>query len=268
MRNVLKYEFKMMSKSFVVWSISILLVLYIMMAFFPVFSKDMDMIDKIVANYPPELLKAFGMSSEMSLATVLGYFAFTFAMVQLALSVQAANYGFSILSIEEREFTADFLITKPVSRQQILLAKFLAACFILTLTNLVTWVGAFTAIEWFRDGKAYDTDSLVALLSTVALFQLFYISVGMFLSLLMKRIRNVLSFSLSIAFGTYILNALRGIVGGTTLGLFSPFYYFEPNRILSQGHLDMPWIYGSFTVSVFMLLLTSKLYAKRDIAAL
>ena len=141
MLNVLKYEFKMMQKSLIAWSISILLILYVMMVFFPVFSKDMAMIDKMMANYPPELLKAFGMSSDMSLATVLGYFAFTFAMVQLALSVQAANYGFSILSIEEREFTADFLITKPVSRQQILFAKFIASCLILTLTNLITWMG-------------------------------------------------------------------------------------------------------------------------------
>lgn len=268
MLNVFKYEFKMMQKSLIVWSLSILMILYVMMVFFPVFSKDMDMIDKMMANYPPELLKAFGMSSEMSLATVLGYFSFTFAMVQLALSVQAANYGFSILSIEEREFTADFLITKPVSRKQILFAKFMASCLVLTLTNAITWIGSYTAIELFREGKPYDLTALVSLLFTILFFQFFFLAVGMFLSVLMKRVRNVLTFSLSIAFGTYILNALRGIVGGTTLGLLSPFYYFEPSRILSQGHLDMPWVLGSFATSLILLALTVQLYTKRDIASL
>lgn len=268
MLNVFKYEFKMMQKSLLVWSISILMILYVMMVFFPVFSHDVALIDNMMANYPPELLKAFGMSSEMSLATVLGYFSFTFAMVQLALSVQAANYGFSILSIEEREFTADFLITKPVSRNQILFAKFITACVILTLTNVITWIGSFTAITWFRDGKPYESDHLVYLLTTIFFFQLFYLAIGMFLSVLMKRVRNVLTFSLSIAFGTYILNALRGIVGGTTLGLLSPFYYFEPSRILSQGHLDLPWVIGSFAASLIMLALTVKFYNKRDIASL
>ena len=43
------------------------------------------------------------------------------------IALQAANYGYSLVSVEERELTADFLLSKPVGRVQILTSKLLAA---------------------------------------------------------------------------------------------------------------------------------------------
>ena len=63
----------------------------------------------------------------IDLATVLGYFGLVFLFVQLCLAIQAANYGFALVSVEEREWTADFLLAKPVGRSQIMTSKLLAA---------------------------------------------------------------------------------------------------------------------------------------------
>ena len=268
MGNIFKYEFKMYAKSIIIWAISIILLLVIFMAFYPAFSKDASMLDKMLANYPPELLKAFGMSGTLSLATVLGYFAFIFTFLQLCLAVQAANYGFSILSIEEREFTADYLMSKPVSRSQIVIAKFCAALLALTITNAVAWAGSFLAIDLFRDGKAYDVDHLILLLSTIILFQLFFLTVGMVISVMVRRIRSVLSFSLGLAFGTYILNTVRAIVGGETLGYFSPFYHFDPAVILDKGTLNLPMVSISVLVGILAIVATFVLYTRRDINSL
>lgn len=268
MGNVFKYEFRMYAKSILIWVINIILLLVIFMAFFPAFSSDASIVDKMLENYPPELLKAFGMAGTLSLATVLGYFAFIFTFLQLCLSVQAANYGFSILSVEEREFTADFLMSKPVSRSQILIAKFGAALLALTITNAFAWIGSFLAITLFRDGKPYDVDHLILLLLTILLFQLFFLTVGMVLSVMVKRIRSVLSFSLGLAFGTYILNTVRAIVGGETLGYFSPFYHYDPAVILEKGTLNSPMVSLSIAVSVIAIIATFVLYTKRDINSL
>jgi ABC-2 type transport system permease protein len=150
---IYKYELKMYGKSIMIWGASIFSLLIMFMAFYPTFGSDVALVDKMMENYPPELLKAFGMSGGLSLSTVLGFFVFTFAMIQLLLGVQAANYGFSFLSVEERELTADFLMTKPVSRRYIIISKFLAALTALTITNIITWIGSFAAVEMFRDGN-------------------------------------------------------------------------------------------------------------------
>ncbi len=268
MGNVFKYEFKMYAKSILIWVASIVLLLVSFMAFFPAFSTDATLLDKMLENYPPELLKAFGMGGTLSLATVLGYFAFIFTFLQLCLAVQAANYGFSILSVEEREFTADYLMSKPVSRQQILIAKFSAALCALTLTNASAWIGSFLAITLFQDGKSYEVDKLILLLATIVLFQLFFLTVGMVISVMVRRIRNVLSFSLGLAFGTYILNTVRAIVGGETLGYFSPFYHFDPAVILEKGNLNIPMVSISVSVVILSIIATFALYSRRDINSL
>ncbi len=74
------------------------------------------------------------------MATVLGFYGFVFLFVQLCLAIQAGNYGFGLVSIEESELTADFLLSKPVSRAQILTGKLLAALTSLLVTALVLWV--------------------------------------------------------------------------------------------------------------------------------
>lgn len=268
MLNIFKYEFKMNIKSILIWSIALICVTFMLMVFYPAFSSDMTLLDKMMENYPKELLKAFGMAGSLSLADVLGYFAFIFTFLQLMLAIQASNYGFSILSIEEREFTADFLMSKPVSRTRIVTAKFLAAFFSLTICNMVTWAASFSAIELFKDGHSYELKPILILLSSIVLFQLFFLTLGMVISVLVKRVRNVLSFSLGLSFGMYILNTIRAIVGGEILGILTPFYHLEPNYILEHAHYQFPLAMIPVAVIIGSILVTYSLYTKRDIDSL
>ena len=71
---------------------------------------------EMMSSFPKELLIAFGMV-DMDWSTILGFFGLVFVFVQICLAIQAANYGFSLVSIEETEWTADFLLSKPVSRK-------------------------------------------------------------------------------------------------------------------------------------------------------
>ena len=75
-----------------------------------------------------------------------------FLFCQICLAIQASNYGFSLVSIEERELTADFLLAKPIGRGKILTAKLLAALAALTITNLSVWASSFFVINLIRDG--------------------------------------------------------------------------------------------------------------------
>lgn len=268
MMNIFKYEFKMYFHSIIIWSVSIAAIAFLMMSFFPTFGSDAGMVEKIMENYPEEMLKAFGMNGGLSLSSVLGYLVFIFAFVQLCFAIQAANYGFSILSIEEREFTADFLISKPVSRVAILSAKFFAALLALIITDIIASISFLLAVELFKDGQSYDQNHLWMLLSSIIFFQLFFLSIGMVVSVLMKRIRSVLSFSLGISFGTYILNAIGAIIGGKTLSYFSPFSHFEAGYILEFGKYDMKLVPISIIVISVSLVITYILYPKRDIHSL
>lgn len=268
MMNIFKYELKMYRSSILVWSLSIAGLMILFMAFYPSFGADAELMEKMLSNYPEEFLKAFGMVGGLSISSVLGYFSFVFAFMQLCFAVQSANYGFSFLSVEERELTADFLMSKPVSRQSILISKFLAALVSLTITNIVFFGATFLSLALFDEGKGYDVSKVVLALLTVPVFQLFFMTVGMIISVSLRKIRSVLSFSLSLAFGMYILNAMRAIVGGDLLGLLSPYYHFEVGYIIEHGRYN----YGMASISVGVIIVSAVasyiLYMKRDIYSL
>ena len=113
-------------KSVITWSVAIAVLIFVFVSLFSSFAADAELLNEMLANFPEELLIAFGMTG-LDLSTVLGFFSFAFLFAQICLAIQAANYGFSLVSIEERELTADFLLAKPVGRTQILTSKLLAA---------------------------------------------------------------------------------------------------------------------------------------------
>jgi len=139
----------------VTWSIAVIAIIFLMMSIFSSFAEDAALMEETLASFPPELLAAFGMT-DLDMASVLGYFSFIFVFVQICLAIQAANYGFSLVSVEERELTADFLLAKPVGRNQIMTSKLLSALTALAITNIVVWITSLAAINLFRDGREYD----------------------------------------------------------------------------------------------------------------
>lgn len=265
--NVYLFEMKKSIKTILIWSFSAVGFLIMYNAFYPSLSAETGFMDAIMANYPEEMLKAMGMTG-LSLSTVLGYFSFIMTFVYLMLAIQSANYGFSILSEEERDLTADFLMSKPVSRTHIFLSKFFAAFTGLIITNIFVWGGSFLSIELFRDGNNYDLKTFIMILSVVILFQLFFLSIGMIISVSLKKIKSVLPYSMGLSFGLYMIGALRGIIGGDLLGIFTPFYHFESAYIAKNTAYNMPMVIISCAIIIVSLIGSYVLYLKRNIHSL
>jgi len=263
--NILAFEFKKYLGSLAVWIASIVVLLSLFMAFYPVLARDAAMLDVVLEHYPEELLKAFGMGGELSLATVAGFFAFAFAFAQLVIATQAAYYGFHFMSVEERELTADFLYSKPISRAGIIRAKYSAAALALLATNVGVWGGSFLAIAWFRNGATYELWPLVSLLLTVPLFQLAFFSIGFLTTAVTKKVTGVIGPAVGVAFVLYMLNALRRIVGGELLGLVSPYRHFDPNYILLDGKWDLVFVAISIVFIIVANIIAVRLYLKRDL---
>jgi ABC-2 type transport system permease protein len=264
--NIFRHEFLSRLKSVAIWcgAMSFLLIFYY--AMFPIFSENAALMNQFLANYPQELRVAFGMDG-MDLSTVLGFLSFVFVFVQLCLAIQASNMGFGLVSIEENELTADFLLSKPVSRTQVLNSKLAAALAGLVLTNAVVWIASFTGIELFRGERAYDASLLTLILSSTLLFQLCFLCFGLVISLLVKRVRSVTPFGLGLGFGAYILNAFSGVFGDVALELITPFKHFNiPDMILNEG-FDLPLVGLNLAASLLALAVSYWLYVRRDIPA-
>ena len=262
--NIYKHEFKMKINSVITWSLAIALLIFIYLSIYPSFARDSELLNDVLSSFPEEFLIAFGMT-DMDWSTILGFFGIVFLFTQICLSIQAANYGFSLVSVEETDLTADFLLAKPVGRTKILTSKLLAAITGLTITNLVVWISSFVFLRMYSEGGQFETKPVLLLMLSIVIFQLFFLTVGMLISLLVKRVRSVTPYSMALAFGMYVMNAFGGMIGEDKLEIISPFKHFDPSYILKNGSYDLPLVLISVVTIVISISGSYVLYLKRNI---
>ncbi len=266
--NIFKQEFKMKIKSTIIWSLSMGSFMVFYMAFYPAMAKDAVAFESIMNSFPKEMLLALGLSETLSLASLMGYFALTFTMVQLAIAIQSAIYGVSILSEEERELTADFLLSKPVSRSEIYLSKLFAAIANLLISAITVGVSMFVALALFNGNTTFNFSSVIMLVLTIPIFQLVFLSVGMLVSLMMKKVRSVLSLAMGLSISLYVINSVSSIIDNNILALLSPFYYFEANHILVERSYNLSLLVLAIMIIITSLATSYYLYINKDISTL
>lgn len=264
--NIYRHELRIRLRSVIIWSLAVMGLLIIYFSFFSVFADQAALMNEMMDKFPPQMTAAFGLD-RMDLSSVMGYYSFIFLLVQLCLAIQASNYGFGLVSIEESELTADFLLTKPISRTRVLTNKLLAALTSLTITNLAVWVSSFAAIALFRGEHEYEPSTLFLLLLSIVIFQLFFLSVGLVISLLVKRVRSVTPYALGLGFGMYVLSAFSGLLGDISLELITPFKHLDAAFIVQNGAYDGPLVLLNLTVSLVAVAFSYRLYLRRDISA-
>ncbi len=262
--NIFKHEFKMRLRSVIIWSLSAVGMSLLYLSIFPSFAQDAALIQQTMDAFPPELMAAFGMV-DIDFASIMGFFTFVYLFLQILLAIQAANYGVGLVSIEERELTADFLMTKPVARVQIMNSKLLAALANLAVTQAAVWIGSFVFVNMFKGDSPVDNGKLILMLAGLIVFQLFFLFVGLAISLLVRRVRSVTPYGMGLGFGMYALSAFGDLLGESKLELLTPFKHFSPNYVVKNGRFDTPLVLISIVVIVVAAAASYWLYLRRDI---
>jgi ABC-2 type transport system permease protein len=266
--NIFKFELRMMKKSIFLWAFFVPFGLVFYMLFFPMMQGDTETFQSLMDGFPDEFLAFFGMSPELPVFSLLGYFGLSFGMIQIPLAIQASNYGFHILSVEERELTADFLLSKPITRGKILVFKCLAAFTGLTIVNIAVWISSILILLVIKGDESPNFMNVNLVLSTTVFFQLVFFSIGLLISVSIKKVGSVLSFSMALGFGLYLLSSFGSILSSNMFKVLSPYSHFDPGYILINGHYDWGLAIISFLVILIAFPLSYLLYKNRNIASL
>lgn len=261
--NILRHELKANLKSTVIWLLSLGGMFLVFMAFYPMIKSDLDTFTKLMENFPPAMKAIFGIAME-NFANPVGYYGFVFTYTALLGAIQAMNLGVGILSKETRERTADFLMTKPVSRPQILTMKLLAALTLLLVTDAVYTLVSYPAVRGFSDG---DFENGRFLLINLSLFflQLIFFSVGLAVSSAAKKIKAVLPVSLGLVFGFFAVSAFAVTSKEDKLRYLTPFQYFKADSIALEGRYETAFAVTGLFVVLAGITASYILYKRRDI---
>lgn len=262
--NIFLHELKAYRKSVIIWSCSmaVLAVMYIFI--FNGVSSDIAAFQAVLNNMPEVLRKALSIYVE-GISNFVGFFSVVYVYIALCGGIQAMNLGTSIISKEVREKTADFLLTKPVSRKKILTSKLLAALASLVITNVIYL--AITVPATITVKSEFSMKIFLMISITIFFVQLMFMALGVIVSVIIGKIKSVISISLSTVFGFFIIGSLGSIIGDTTVRYLSPFKYFDTVYIIKNSAYETSFIVVGIIFIIAAILASYVVYVKKDVHA-
>lgn len=263
--NIFTHELKAYRKSTMIWITSLIAVMVLFMSMFPLFANDAEQFTKLLQGYPESVRNAFGIDLE-NLFSILGFYCYALTFILLIGAIQAMNLGTSIVSKEVREKTADFLLTKPVTRYQILTAKLLAAFASLVITNII-YITAAVIVASLVKIEDFSMTLFLLLSLTLLFVQLIFLAIGIVASVMAKRIKSVLTVSLATVFSFYFIGMIGGTTGEESMRFLSPFKYFDTTYILKNSGYEISYFIVAAAIIVIAIAASYVVYAKKDIHA-
>ena len=268
--NILRQEWRMGSKSLIIWIASLISTMVLFMLFYAPLAQDLSNFLELIKGFPKEFADAFGISN-LNYGGIISFYSFIMTYVLLAGSVQAMNLGVSVLSAEFRDKTADFLYAKPVTRTRIITWKLLTTVLQLLLTNLCFGLASWFVLRLVNQASNHETIDfgLFTLLSGALFFlQVFFASIGLLVSVALKRIRTVLPISLGVVFFFYILYLLNETLQNVHLAYLSPFSYFKMGDILVNQAYQANYMVSFSILILVCVAATFVVYTRKDLPSI
>jgi len=263
--NVFLHELKSYRKSTIVWAISIALMTIFFLSLYPSFSSNASLVKKILEGYPEPVRKAFGISID-DITNFLGFYSYVFSYVVLCGAIQAMNYGISAISKEIKLKTADFLMTKPVRRDEILTSKLFASLISLIITDIIYLVTAFITAESVAK-ESFNIKLFFMISVTLFFVEVIFMSIGVLISAVVGKIKSTISLSLGVVFTFYIIGMLQATLNDKTMKYITPFKYFDAGYIIKNSSYDMTFVIIFLFIVIVSILLSYVFFFKRDIYA-
>lgn len=265
-RNLFLMEMKRNAFSLILWMIVITLLISLTMSMYRTFVENQSKILGMMSLVPKGALQFKGISNFTDLLSVLGFYAANNIIYMMVLgSIFAIVLSSNTLLKEEYNKTAEYLLTRPLTRSEIFFSKMAVVFLYIFLLNLVTALAGFICMELVKTVPFSIKAFLILSLYTL-LLNLLFGAIGLFLSTLVKRPKPVTTFSIGLVLIFYFIYTLSKITeSAAKIGYLSPFKFVSVDAINPAYKLD-PWHLLYFTgISLILIAISHRLYNRKDI---
>lgn len=260
--NIFKHEIKQNWISTAIWIASIVAVVALYISIYPTIA-DKPELTKVVEQMPEAFKRAFGVTGD-TFSTFPALYAMMLNLAILAGAVQAMNLGVNLVSKEVRDKTADFLLSKPIRRSDVLTQKLLSAVALLVATNVVFLAAAWALIQAvIEDPLKFEVFIRSSL--TLILIQSFFFSLGFLFGVALPRIRSVIAVTLPTVFGFYVFGLLDTVVGVKKIKYMTPFKFFDINKLVAGDSFQTSSLIYLGVLVTLAIIASYIIYQKKDI---
>ena len=259
--TLIKHELKQGRTALVIWTASIAFLMVICILMFPEMKQEMDSVSDMFASMG-SFTEAFGMD-RINFGTLLGFYAVECGnILGLGGAFFASLIAITVLAKEEKERTAEFLLTHPVSRVRIVTEKLTAVLIQIVLINAVIWALSAASIAIIGEEIPWKELNLMHLSYFLLQIELAGICFG--LSAFLRR--GGLGIGLGLATVMYFLNIVANISDSAEfLKYITPFGYTEGADIVANGSLDTAMVLLGMAYTAIGIAAAYWKYCKKDI---
>lgn len=263
MKALLLHELRRSRLSFAAWGCAIGGLLAICIFIYPQMAGQMEQADALFASMGG-FTQAFGMD-KVGIGSLPGFYAVECgAVLALGGGLYAALCGANALAGEEKEGTAEFLLSHPLPRLRLALAKLAALAVQLTALQLVLYLLALGCIALTGEALPLRNISLLHAAGLCCWLQLAGLGFGV--SAFLRRGGGGLG--LGLALGLYFLNLFANLSDKATfLAYITPFACADGARVLADGALDLPRLLTNSGLAVVAAVVGCRYYCQKDIYA-
>ena len=259
--TLVRHELRQGRISFLIWTASIGFLMAICIFLFPEMKGQMESVNDVFASMG-SFTQAFGMD-RLNFGTLTGFYSVECGNVLgLGGAFFAALCAVGILSKEEKDKTAEFLLTHPVSRVRVITEKLVAVLIEITAMNFIIYVLAVGSIAAIGETIPLKEIGLMHLAYYLLQLELAGICFGIS-AFLRKGSAGV---GLGIAVMMYFLNLIANIAEvAEFLKYITPFGYCEGADIVSNGSLDTTLVVIGAVIGIAGIIIAYLKYMKKDI---
>lgn len=259
--TIVKHELKQGRNSFLIWTVSIGFLIAVCVFLFPEMKEQMEGVSDIFSSMG-SFTAAFGMD-RLSFGTLMGFYSIECGnILGLGGALYASFCAVSILSREEKDKTAEFMLAHPVSRTRVVTEKLLAVLLQITLMNLLIYALAIGSVATI--GEQIPWKELNLLHIAFYLMQLELAGICFGISSFLRR--GTIGIGLGIATMMYFLNIIANVTETVDfLKYITPFGYCEGADILTNNRLDTGMIMIGMLLGIIGIIAAYLIYSKKDI---
>ena len=267
--NVFKFELKRYLKSCLTWGIICSIIIIFFLSIYPSMrdSGMQDLVGTKLDAIPEGMLKALGLEDMIDFTNILEYLAYSLQYIAMAAYIYALILGVNSLLEEESTGTIEFLYAKNISRREIVTSKILSRSFLLLLFLIILSVST-TVFSIILKPENLDTLDLIAgikdMFLGIGFVSFVFLSIGVFLSTILKPSYNFTSISIGVFFLTYVIGIASKLKDNLSLLQYlSPFDYAMTMDIVKKG-FESKYILTGLLIIVLSIVFSYIIYEKKD----
>ena len=259
--TLVRHELKQGRTAFLIWTAAVGGLLAVCVFLFPEMKGEMEGVSDIFSSMG-SFTAAFGMD-RLNFGTLTGFYAVECGNVLgLGGAFFASLCAVGILSKEEKERTAEFLLSHPVSRRQIITEKLAAVLVQVTAMNLIIYAVSLGSIAAVGETVPWKEINLLHLAYYLLQLELAGICFG--ISAFMRK--GTVGTGLGIAAVMYFLNLIANIAEPAEfLKYITPFGFCEGADIVADGSLDGKLVAIGMAVGLIGVIAAYVKYSRKDI---